>query len=126
MAERHQIMNDREFWSRLEYDTCRWLENADDRNLRHFWIDGFSPDTVINTQRGLQVGGVAWVGECKGTKQHAYRFVASVPQKLLHRHRQSFVIEKLSFDTGHQFLEVVIGERKRLGQSEVKPFQAQD
>jgi len=106
MTNRHQILEDRDFWARLEYDATRWVAAAPDPALRRFWIDGFIPDAATNTQRGLDVEGVVWIGE--GSQQRGWRFVASVPQKLLHRYRQIFAIESLSLDAERQCLDVVI------------------
>jgi len=48
-----------------------------------------------------------WVGEGSST-QHQYRFVASVPQKLLHGRMQSFAIESILFDEEQHVLEIGI------------------
>ena len=110
MTGRHQILNDQEFWTRLEYDASRWLENSDDQGLRKFWIDGFLPETARDTKFGVEVEGTVWVGE-RGRVQYEYHFAASVPQKLLHRRRESFEIESLSLDEAQQLLEVVVSGR---------------
>jgi len=108
MADRHQILNDQEFWARLEYAACRWLESAADLNMRRYWIDGFVPDGATTTQKGLNVEGVVWIGERENSHQHGCRFVASVPQRLLDRRRVTFAIESLSLDLGRECLDVVI------------------
>ena len=46
MSDRDEIMQDRPFWTRLEYRASDWLASAADRNLRWHWIDGFIPDVV--------------------------------------------------------------------------------
>jgi hypothetical protein len=56
-------MDDKEFWTRLEYDASHWLESSDDNMLRRFWIDGFLPDSINNTKYGADVEGTAWVGD---------------------------------------------------------------
>jgi len=43
-----------------------------------------------------------------------YRFIASVPQKLLHGKRQSFEIESLSLDEDQHLLEVVVAGPKAI------------
>ncbi len=83
MNDRDEIISDQPFRSRLEYSATAWLATAADRNLRQFWKDGFIPEAMRNTNRGGDVEGTVWVGEGSST-QHQYRFVASVPQKLLH------------------------------------------
>jgi hypothetical protein len=111
MTDRCQILDDQEFWTRLEFDSSGWLKNSDDPTLRRFWIDGFIPETATNTKRGLDVTGAVWVGE-GSWMQYQYRFLASVPQKLLHGHRHGFEIESLSLDEGGQLLEIVITGQK--------------
>ncbi|MDB6123226.1 MAG: hypothetical protein JWQ71_2219 [Pedosphaera sp.] len=111
MTDRCPILNDREFWTRLEFATSGWLKNSDNPALRRFWIDGFIPEAATNTKRGLDVAGVVWLG--KGSRmQYQYRFLASAPQKLLHGHRHDFEIENLSLDEGRQLLEIVITDQK--------------
>lgn len=108
MTNRHQILEDRDFWARLEYDATPWLAAAPDPALRRFWVDGFIPDAATNTQRGLDVEGVVWLVE--GRQQHGCRFVASLPQKLLQSRRRIFAIEDISLAEGQQCLKVVIAE----------------
>jgi len=107
MNERDEIISDQPFWSRLEYSATAWLATAADRNLRRFWIDGFIPEAMRNTNRGGDVEGTVWVGEGSST-QHQYRFVASVPQKLIHGRMQSFAIESILFDEEQHVLEIGI------------------
>lgn len=107
MSNRHEILHDQEFWTRLEYAASRWLEDSDDQSLRRFWIDGFLPETAKDTKFGIDVEGVAWVGDGP-RKQQQYRFTASLPQKMLHRQNPGFAIEQLSLDEGQQVLQVAL------------------
>lgn len=109
--ERHKIIDDLEFWDRLEYDTSRWLEGSEDKALRRFWIDGFLPESIIDTKHGVEVEGTAWVG-VGAREQRPYHFVVSVPQKMLHRRRQSFSIERLSLDAAEQTLRIQVLSEK--------------
>ena len=113
VSDRHQIMNDDEFWTRLEFDASRWLENSDEKTLRRFWIDGFVPETITNTKHGADVEGTAWVG-IGGRDQYQYHFVVSVPQKMLHRGRQTFCIERLSLDEAEQTLQIEVTSEKQV------------
>jgi len=115
MIDRHHILTDQEFWTRLEYDASRWLETSNARELRRYWIDGFIPTNAMNTKRGIDIEGVAWVGQ-GGRTQYEYRFRASVPQKLLHGHSQNFEIESLSLDEDQHLLEVVVACRKAIAE----------
>jgi hypothetical protein len=107
MSDRHQILDDREFWTRLEYTASQRLENSDDTGLRRFWIDGFLPDGATNTRFGLDVEGTAWVG-IGPRRQDQYRFIASLPQKMLHRKAPGFVIEQLSLDEAQRTLQLTL------------------
>ena len=40
MSDRHQNMDDHEFWTRLEHDASHWLEASDEKTLRQIWADG--------------------------------------------------------------------------------------
>ena len=105
-------MKDEEFWTRLEFDASHWLESSDDKTLRRFWIDGFLPESITDTKHGADVEGTAWVG-IGGREQYQYRFFVSVPQKMLHRGRQTFRIERLSLDEAEQILQIeVVSERQ--------------
>lgn len=112
MSERSQIIDDKEFWERLEVYASAWLGSADEKTLRRFWIDGFVPEKITNTKRGVDVEGMAEVGE--GSQEYyQYRFVVSVPQKMLHRRRQTFSIERLLLDEAKQTLWIeIIGEKQ--------------
>jgi len=118
MNDRHQILDDQEFWNQLEYDASRWLGTSSDRSRRRYWVDGFVPTNAINTKRGLNVEGVAWVmggGKCE------YRSIVSVPQKLLHGNRQSLEIQSLSLDEDQHLLEVVVARRKAIAEPDALP-----
>jgi hypothetical protein len=103
--ERHHILNDQNFWTRLEFVASRWLETSDDRNLRRFWIDGFLPEIARNSSFGIDVEGVAWVGD-HFRRQWQYRFTVAVPQKMVYRWKIPFVIERLSLDEENQTLQI--------------------
>src|SRR6266480_4314304 len=105
MITRHGITNDSELWERLEYSASAWLTSSDDKRLRRFWIDGFTAETAKNTQRGADIEGTAWIGE--GSRQHEYRFVASLPQKVLHG-RHAFVIDDITIDDAKKQLTLIL------------------
>lgn len=69
---------------RLADTVCGLFQIADDRSLRGYWIDDFAPESVIDTKRGVDVHGTAWVGDGHHSID-PYRFIVSVPQKMLHR-----------------------------------------
>lgn len=116
MKERHQIMTDTHFWMRLEGDATVWLHEKVHGGL---WIDGFNPEFIKNTKSGVDIEGVAWVAN-GGRSQSPYRFLVSVPQKILHRHRDCLFIEDLVLDDGQKTLEIRIAANCKL------PTPAQD
>ncbi|MFN0055800.1 MAG: hypothetical protein ACKV0T_26955 [Planctomycetales bacterium] len=108
LSDRHQVLTDAHFWSELEYSACRWLRASTDPRLKYFWVDGFVPETIRDTRRGVDVEGFAWVVD--GQVQHRYRSVVSLPQKLLRGTRQDFVIDQMIFDWRQRVLEVVVSK----------------
>lgn len=107
MSDRHQLLNDRQFWTRLEYAASQWLENSEDAVLRQFWVDGFLPDRAMDTKFGADFDGTAWVG-VGARRQERFRFIASLPQEMLARKAPAFVIEKLSLDETQQTLRLTL------------------
>src|SRR3979411_1151879 len=97
MSDHRQILNDRDFWTRLEFVASRWLETSDDPKLRRFWIDGFLPEIGRGRRFGIDGEGMAWVGD-GSRNQFQYRFVVALPQKTLHRRTPGFVIDRLFLD----------------------------
>lgn len=113
-SDRHQIMKDPLFWTQLAFSACGALREADDKSLHRFWIDDFLPETATDTKHGVDIQGTAWVGDGPRA-MHPYRFVASIPQKMLHRRRDSCLIEHLDLDEKRHTLQVRIGHENPAG-----------
>jgi hypothetical protein len=111
-SNRHQVMSDSLFWWRLAIGAGGWLEGSGDSSLRRFWIDDFLPESATDTKLGVDIEGTAWVGE--GSRvQHPYRFVVSIPQKMLHRRERGFSIEHLVLDEAQRILQIqIVSERQ--------------
>lgn len=108
MNDRHQIMHDAMFWLRLERSAGAWLH---DKVRQGHWIDGFSPEDIRDTRQGVEVEGTAWV--CFGQEtQVPFRFVVSVPQRMLHRRRNAFVIEDVLLDEERKMLRVWVAREE--------------
>ena len=120
MSDRHQILNDQDFWTRLEFVASRWLETSDDRNLRRFWVDGFLPENAKDTRYGVDVEGMAWVGDGPRS-QHQYRFIVSLPQKMLHRPTPNFVIERFSIGEEKKMLQIALAYSKPITEPGAAP-----
>jgi hypothetical protein len=103
-------MKDPHFWGRLSYIVCDWLRRANDKLLRRFWIDDFIPERATDTKYGVNVEGTAWVGAID-----PYRFVVSVPQKMLHDWRGNPSIERFAIDEAQRTLQMEIAKEKPVG-----------
>ena len=71
------------------------------------------PESATDTKRGVDVEGTAWIGDGSQV-QHSYRFIVSVPQKILHRREQSFSIEEFRLDEAQQTLQIQITSRRQV------------
>ena len=109
MPDRHQILKDIDFWVRLECAVAARLNESDDPILRYCWIDGFLPVSILDTKRGVDIHGTAWLG--LGTQQYRYHFIVSIPQRMLHRRGQEFDIEDLTLDQSRQTLQLTVVSR---------------
>ena len=107
ISERYQIMRDPLFWTRLAYTSCGLLRGSANKSLRRLWIDDFLPESVTDTKHGVDVDGIAWVGGGLGAMR-PYRFVVSVPQKMLHRRQDEFSIERFDLDEERLTLQMEI------------------
>ena len=120
MSGRQQILDDKDFWLRLEYEASTWLGRANDPSLRRFWVDGFIPECATNSHYGLDVEGAVWIGE-GGRDQYQYRFVASLPQKLLCGVGRRSHIKSLSLDVSQRFLGMVLASGERIAEPDAPP-----
>ena len=71
------------------------FQALEEKALRRLWVDDFIPDRAIDTKYGVNVEGAAWIPS-------RFDFVASIPQKMLHRRRDCFCIR--SFVVGEDQL----------------------
>ena len=107
ISERYQIMRNPLFWTRLAYTSCGLLRESANKSLRRLWIDDFLPESATDTKHGVDFDGIAWVGDGSGA-MHGYRFVVSVPQRMLHRRQDEFSIERFDLDEERQTLQLEI------------------
>jgi hypothetical protein len=106
MSDRHQILADRNFWLRLEYELSGWFRTCGDNALGGYWCDGFMPHSARDTKNGVTVDGIAWIEERKGQKQYA--FSLAIPQRLLFRRRRSAVLVVTGIDVQHRQLQLAM------------------
>ncbi len=107
-------MKDALFWTKLAFSACGLLRGSEDAALRRFWIDDFLPESATDTKHGLNIEGTAWVGDGPRDQQ-PYRFIVSVPQKMLSHRRDSFSIERFDLDAEEHTLQVEIGHDNPVG-----------
>ena len=100
-------MREASFWTHLAYAACGLLQNAADKSLRRFWIDDFMPESATDTKRGVDVEGTVWIGDGPRA-MHSYRFAASIPQRMLHRRQDGFLIEHFDLDSERRTLRIKI------------------
>jgi hypothetical protein len=106
VSDRHQVLRDEQFWLKLEYVLCGWFRACGDRSLGGFWCDGVIPEFAADTREGIEVTGIAWIVENR--KQHKCSFTASIPQRMLARRRDEFVITDLALDLDHKKLAFTV------------------
>lgn len=82
-----------------------WLASSPEDVHRHYWIDGFQPEAIINTKTGIVVTGCVWM---MGRHGGQWQFSAEVPQKLVHRRTRPFLIENVCVDDEKKVLELSI------------------
>lgn len=100
-------MKDPLFWTNLSYRACGWLRGAEDRSLRRYWVDDFLPESSTDTKLGVDVTGAAWVGEGPRV-QHTYRFIVSIPQKMLFHRSRNFSIEQFMLDDVQKTIQIEV------------------
>ena len=105
MSDRHQILSDTAFWTRLEYDISDWFQFSGGDAFRGFWCDGVIPYSARNTKTGVEVEGIAWIVEKDKSQidkrrksQGPYAFVAEIPQSMLSRRRSDILLTVTNLD----------------------------
>ena len=107
MRDRHEILSDADFWSRLEFELSGWFRTCGDSALGGYWCDGFVPHSARNTKHGVEVQGAAWIEE--GRKSHGqFAFALSIPQRLLLQRRNSAVLVVNDVDVQNRKLQLAL------------------
>jgi len=107
MSDRHQILADTDFWSRLEYELSGWFRTCGDNALGGYWCDGFVPQSASNTKEGVEVQGTSWIEEGRGSRGQ-FAFVLSIPQRLLFRYGSNAVLTVKDIDVEHRSLQLAL------------------
>jgi|GEM_PF-6138207 len=81
-------------------------ESAD---LRKYWVDGFNLSGIRNTNVGIDVQGEIWM--MKHQDGRAWKFLMSVPQKMLRKPITTYFYEIIEFDEDAEFIHLNL-ERK--------------
>ncbi len=104
MNQRNQILEDKDFWLRLEYGMTLQAEKKE--KIPRYWIDGFIPESSTNTRKGIEIEGKVWIFE--GQKPSSCRFLAIIPQKLLNKKISEFEYGTIDFNPDDLFLKFEI------------------
>jgi hypothetical protein len=109
--DRYEVLQDAQFWLTLEYGLSGWFRTCADSSLRGFWCDGFIPQAASDSKGGVEVKGIAWIGGGRN-EQHKCAFTASIPQKMLARRRDEFVVTELTLDLERKDLRLAVAPAK--------------
>jgi len=114
MSDRHRILADTDFWSRLEYELSGWFRTSGSNTLGGYWCDGFMPKSARNTKEGVEVQGTAWIEEGR-TSRGQFAFVLSIPQKLLLRYANNAVLMVKDIDVERRRLQLALASGTSMG-----------
>jgi hypothetical protein len=104
---RHDILADERFWLTLEFDLSGWFRTCADPAFGGFWCDGFVPHAARNTRSGIVVEGAAWIVD-ERTGQRQYAFTVEIPQRMLSRRRDRFVLTVIAIDVARGLLQLAV------------------
>lgn len=107
MNDRHEILQDKQFWLMLEYGMSDWFRTCGDNSLGGFWCDGFIPEAARDTKEGIEVSGIAWVADGR-SMQHKCTFTAAIPQRMLAKRRGDVLIGDLALDMNRKELTFAV------------------
>ncbi len=108
MNPRHQILEDKKFWVKVEFGML--LQPEKKEKFPRYWIDGFIPEYVADTRKGIEIEGKVWIVD--GDEQNECSFLAIVPQKLLYKKVREFEYVEIDFDPENLHLKFEIGPSK--------------
>src|SRR5436189_6097823 len=75
-GRRRMVLNEPDYWLRLEYRVCREFAGMPD-NRRYLWCDGFLPTEYLIEDPTPRIMGRAWI--CNGPRQDEWEFTLFLP-----------------------------------------------
>jgi hypothetical protein len=78
LTERDFLVDEQEFWERLEYRVCGELAGMEDRDLRALWCDGFIPRQLLIDDGPPRIIGYAWMA-IGAREQDQWNFIFYLP-----------------------------------------------
>ena len=72
------------------------------------------PERATDTKHGVDVEGTAWIGDGPRAMD-SYRFVVSVPQKMLHDWQGNPSIERFTLDEAKCTLQMEVARERPVG-----------
>lgn len=70
-------MDEREYWSSLEFRVCRELEGLRRKHRGTLWCDGFAPGAYFLSDPTPRIEGITWIGYTANTDE--WRFTLYLP-----------------------------------------------
>jgi hypothetical protein len=107
VKDRHEVLEDAQFWAMLEHGISLWFRDCGDQSLGGFWCHGFIPESAQDTREGIEVSGIAWIAKGRDS-QEKFSFVASIPQRMLGERRAGAAIGDLMIDPARQELRISV------------------
>jgi hypothetical protein len=103
MHDRHEILKDADVWLRLEFWLSAWFRENRVHGFLGCWCDGFVPEAARDTRLGIEISGGVWLVN-EPHWERRFSFVATVPQRMLHRRRDDCVMTDIVLDEAHSRL----------------------
>ena len=72
-------MDEKEYWSQLEYRLCDEFKGMSDRRFDNLWCDGFIPEAYLIRDQTPKILGRVWI--VKVQSQSEWKFQLFLPQK---------------------------------------------
>jgi hypothetical protein len=70
-------MDEKSFWTALEFRVCREFGGMTDRQLRYYWCDGFTVQDYVLENEEPRIVGRAWIG--KDAEYEEWNFTLFLP-----------------------------------------------
>ncbi len=105
-------MDQKSFWSRLEFRLCLEFAGMPERRYQYFWCDGIYPQDYILDGSPPQIKGRCWI--CNGPHQTEWDFALILPSPVGSREEIDWaalfpaenVTRWIAFDERRRYIEI--------------------